>query len=217
MIEIAPSTIVSIIYFSLYVILLIAVAYYVKTQNTHEKIVSKEYLYDVWSQRKIYVAVLVHFYDTATDIGVLINWYQLMHHELNGDNYESVDMIAFFWTGVSIMIFYRICLLIGTCSVQCDDGEFRWYDYIFAVLDLYILKGVYESIIDAQDKINDRQKQMETQIEMQSKNTTDQQEMEKGTNTTNTTTKEKNVEIELSTTQMLVQIGESVAESMAQV
>ena len=42
---------------------------------------SKSFLKELWSYRSIYGAVIVHFYDTATDIGILIYWYKLMIDE----------------------------------------------------------------------------------------------------------------------------------------
>eukprot|EP01084_Bolivina_argentea_P020696 38481_1 len=97
------SSILSIIYFSVNIILLSILAIVVYRQGGHTSVKSKTYFKDIWSQRKIYAPLIIHFYDTATDIGVLYNWYQLMYKEQNTPdfNYESVNMEIFFWTGIA--------------------------------------------------------------------------------------------------------------------
>ena len=92
------STLISILYFCANIILLLILGYYVKKKGEYESIKSKAFIKDIWSQRKIYAPIIIHFYDTATDIGVILYWYGLMIDETNKDkDYESVDMIVFFW------------------------------------------------------------------------------------------------------------------------
>ena len=74
-----------------------------------ESLKSKAFIKDIWTQRKIYAPLIVHFYDTATDIGVIYYWYGLMVDEKNGvQDYDSLDMTIFFWCGISSLIFYRL-------------------------------------------------------------------------------------------------------------
>eukprot|EP01084_Bolivina_argentea_P199633 341572_1 len=99
------STIVSIIYFSANIIFMFALAFYVYKTGNHS-LKSKSYFKDIWSQRKIFLPLIIHFYDTATDIGVIYNWSELMRDEKTV-NYESVDMKTFFWCGITFLILYR--------------------------------------------------------------------------------------------------------------
>ena len=46
----------------------------------------KDWLSRVWKRRGIYSPVLVHIYDTSTDIGVIIIWGQLAFKEKNSDD-----------------------------------------------------------------------------------------------------------------------------------
>eukprot|EP01084_Bolivina_argentea_P214921 364825_1 len=202
-------SIISIIYFFLYTILLFVVSFIVYKQGTHDKVVSKSFLKDVWAQRSIYAAVLVHFYDTATDIGIMVIWYGLMQDELNGHNYEDVDMKVYFWSGFTFMILYRLIVVIFIIKFAHHD---KWYAIILALLDMYILVAVYQSFTDAQDIIYENQQPsyqpsyqpIELQT-MDSKSRTD---------------KQIDVHVKqvvLCQAQKIIQFGEAVIEAMPQV
>eukprot|EP01083_Nonionella_stella_P172860 594503_1 len=77
------SSIVAIVYFSVNFVFLIGLGIIVYRQGGHS-VKSKSYFKDLWNQRKIYAPLIIHFYDTATDIGVIYNWYILMQNEQNG-------------------------------------------------------------------------------------------------------------------------------------
>eukprot|EP01084_Bolivina_argentea_P206944 353185_1 len=99
------SAIATIIYFSIYTTMLIILAYWIWKKEQHK--LNRTFLKSVWIQRSIYAQVIVHFYDAATDIGVLITWYFLYNDEMNGIDYNSVDMEVFFWAGCCVLFFYR--------------------------------------------------------------------------------------------------------------
>eukprot|EP01084_Bolivina_argentea_P215908 366660_1 len=146
------STLISTIYFTANIVLLLFLAYYVKRKGEYESIKSKAFIKDIWSQRRIYAPLIVHFYDTATDIGVVYYWYTLMTDEID---YESVNMHVFFWCGVSFLLLYRLLTLFFVildvlCNINLDSD---WYDIILVLCDLYIFKAVYNSFQQANDKL----------------------------------------------------------------
>ena len=57
-----------------------------KTEDYDSK---HNFLEAVWSRKGIFGQVLVHLYDTATDIGVLIEWGRLAY---DGTNYQFIDI-----------------------------------------------------------------------------------------------------------------------------
>ena len=216
------STLISIIYFGANITLLLLLGYYVKKHGEYESIKSKAFIKDIWSQRKIYAPLIVHFYDTATDIGVILYWYGLMVEETDqGIDYESVNMKVFFWCGITFLLFYRLCTLIFvTASVcNCDpfDIESDWYDVMLVVLDVYIFKTVYQSFKDANNTLGAnakrrkereaKKKQMELEITSHSEET--ETEKKKVTETP-----DDEDEIAIHDTQMILQMGESITESM---
>eukprot|EP01083_Nonionella_stella_P098250 276217_1 len=141
------STIIAISYFSTYFLLLIFLGCIVWNQGNNS---ITSFFRGVWRQRSIYAAILVHFYDTATDIGVLIDWYILMENERNGTaDYESLDMILFFWSGLCFMLLYRFCIMIYLIYNHRAKNIFI---YFLCLLDLYILVAVYESFKEAQNE-----------------------------------------------------------------
>ena len=58
--------------------------------------------------QEIYTACIVHIYDQATDIAVMVQWGQLLKKELDGENLEGVDMRSFFFPGLGFILIYRI-------------------------------------------------------------------------------------------------------------
>eukprot|EP01084_Bolivina_argentea_P076351 138370_1 len=101
------SNIITVVYFSANILLLLALALYIKRTGEHESIKSTSFWKDLWNQRKIYAPIIIHVYDTATDIGVVYYYYILMIDEQeNGINYKSLNMTIFFWTGIAFLIVY---------------------------------------------------------------------------------------------------------------
>eukprot|EP01083_Nonionella_stella_P163284 536949_1 len=144
------STAVSIIYFTINIIFMSGLAHYVYKSGSHT-LKSKSYLKDVWNQRKIYFPLIIHFYDTATDIGVIYNWAELMEKEADPDldiDYISLDMKSFFWCGITFLIVYRVGILMQAIF-QLYDGDGEWYYVLLVLLDLYIFVVVYESFNEA--------------------------------------------------------------------
>eukprot|EP01083_Nonionella_stella_P084825 234882_1 len=124
LIDSSYSTTVSIIYFALNITLMFGLALYVYKSGNHQ-LKSKSYVKDVWSQRKIFLPLIIHFYDTATDIGVIYNWGELMNQETGEIDYESVDMNTFFWCGVAFLIVFRVGMLLYSIK-EWWDGDGEW-------------------------------------------------------------------------------------------
>ena len=235
------STLISIIYFSANIILLILLAWYVKKKGEYESIKSRAFLKDVWSQRKIYAPLIIHFYDTATDIGVVYYWYTLMIDEQENDiDYISVNMTVFFWCGIAFLLVYRLLTLIiviigASCADEDDSPE--WYDLIFVFLDIYIFRMVYESFKTANETLQknaqkrrkkneakkQKQQQQHTEIEMEpaatKESTIDDIDAERATVIEDGIADDDDeiITIEPHEAQSVIQLLESVTESMPQI
>eukprot|EP01083_Nonionella_stella_P005991 17328_1 len=201
------SSVVTIIYFSVNILFLITVGVIVFTQGDHKRI-TKFYFKDIWNQRKIYTPLIIHFYDTATDIGIIYNWYQLMRDEQTDPDvdYESVDMAVFFWSGVSFLIVYRLCLLCNALWVWLFDPKHRdgkWYHPLLVLCDLYIFVVVYESLTVAKA------------IMVENAQTRKINAAKKRVNAATVVEKEKL--IEPADKQFFVQLAEAITESMPQI
>eukprot|EP01083_Nonionella_stella_P110949 325067_1 len=222
------STIVSIIYFVVNIIFMFGLAFHVYRSGNH-KLKSKSYLKAVWSQRKIIFPLIIHFYDTATDIGVIYNWYELMKDEEDPKtDYDSVDMKAFFWCGISFLLFYRILMLILSVFRWLDeDDEGEWYHVLLVLIDLYIFAFIYESFNEANGIItkNAERRQKNAQRKKQKREEINKQleiAVEKGQISTDKAEAiqialNDEVEIEPGDAQMFVQMLEAVTESMPQI
>eukprot|EP01084_Bolivina_argentea_P055348 101483_1 len=67
----------------------------------------KYLLMSILNKKSMYLAILVHLFDTSTDVGVIIDWYELSKQEEQND-IEGIDMKGLFLAGVCTLIFYRI-------------------------------------------------------------------------------------------------------------
>merc|ERR1712130_300867 len=92
-------------------------------------------------------SLIIVFLDQATDIGVLINWYELMIDESNNDNidYDSIDMRTFFWPLLSFFILYQIIAMFNAC-----DSTVLW-DIPMVIFQIYPFKVSYLSITACYD------------------------------------------------------------------
>eukprot|EP01083_Nonionella_stella_P210962 763255_1 len=92
--------IISIVYGTCHLILLLilCIKMYHNSMKANDKISIRKFAWSLWKQRGIYSPVIIHIYDTATDIGVLYEWYKLAQMEKNGEReLKSLDMEQFFW------------------------------------------------------------------------------------------------------------------------
>eukprot|EP01083_Nonionella_stella_P002235 6438_1 len=221
------STLVSIIYFVLNIVCMLALAYYVYVSVNEHKVKSKSYLKDVWSQRKIVMPLVIHFYDTATDIGVIYNWAELMEKEQKpGKDYRSVDMKSFFWCGVAFLIIFRVGMLLWSIY-QWYSGDGEWYYVLLVLLDLFIFVIVYESFSDAQgvmtknaqrrkENAERKKKKRDEKIDKELEQAVDEGQIS-GDKAAQIKAALDEAEVEPSDAQMALQLCESVTESMPQI
>eukprot|EP01084_Bolivina_argentea_P231814 390825_1 len=108
-------TFVSIMYGGSHIVLLLILAFriYWVTRASGDSLSFRKYLLTLWNDRAIYTPLLIHIYDTATDVGVLYEWYGLAQYEKQCSNLESLNMVQFFWTAIGFLIVYRSLLAIG--------------------------------------------------------------------------------------------------------
>eukprot|EP01084_Bolivina_argentea_P013891 26016_1 len=162
------AAITSIIYFWLYFLLLMSLAYYVHSQGDYEN--KKSFLLALWKRRGIYGQVLIHLYDTATDCGVLVEWYLLGQEEKKGHNVESLDLSALFWTSIAFIIVYRMISTVIGCMSAYSVGEFgdsgsrmkmMCFDGFLGLIDMYVIKAVYVAIKEEEEEPTTKQKMIQ--------------------------------------------------------
>ena len=236
------SSIATITYFSVYTAMMMILSYWIWKKEKHS--LDRTFLKSIWIQKSIYAQVIVHFYDTATDIGVLITWYYLYADDID---YVSVDMAVFFYSGVAVLAFYRFfnVLLIVYNLIQDDDDDIETFcDFCLAlclrlplaILDLFIFQAIYDSFKSAEDIIKENEERAQKKrkrIEekkkrkLEEKKAKAQEEQEEaGVERTDVTaielTEEEEANVELTDIdpallQYLIMLAEAVFESMPQV
>eukprot|EP01084_Bolivina_argentea_P096124 172809_1 len=156
-------TVASIIYFSLYSLLLIVLAIYLHKTEKHKKTCTS-FLKTLWTRKGIYGQILIHLYDTSTDIGVLIQWRIYANKESEGENIESINMNGLFWTSISFIILYRIISVIIACysaktDTQSDDGY--CVDAFLGLIDMYVIKAVYGAMKENATELTNKQRMIQ--------------------------------------------------------
>eukprot|EP01083_Nonionella_stella_P035421 96644_1 len=98
-------------------LVMLAIRIYVESRKAGQPMSIRHFAINIWKERGIYTPLLIHIYDTATDLGVLYEWYQLAQVEKAGHNLKSLDMHQFFWTALGFMIAYRSLLGLAGSGV----------------------------------------------------------------------------------------------------
>ena len=95
----------------------------------------------IMGRYNIYVSVLVHLWDTATDIGVLVGWFstaELKPYDFNGDS----NTLWFALWSLIFMLAYRV---FGAVSVY---GTLGLGASVLQLLDFLMLRELYETYTD---------------------------------------------------------------------
>lgn len=88
------------------------------------------------SKRSMYFDILVHVFDTATDIGVLIDWYELAQNEENS-NLQGIDMYQLFYLSIAAIILYR-CVSSFILYLMTRS----WKKVLLQMLDLELFETI---------------------------------------------------------------------------
>jgi len=122
------------------------------------------FLSALWTSRAMYGQVLVHLYDTATDAGVLTQWFLLMRLEQEHHaRLEMLDLETLFLTSVAFIALYRaLSVFIALRSAYRYEAKQTCFGMLFdatlGVLDLYLLKAVYKTVRDDETEPSATQK-----------------------------------------------------------
>ena len=139
---------------------ILAIMIFLGAKEANEKLSIRKFFLKLWKLRGVYTPLIVHIYDTATDIGVLYEWYYLAQWENENDdnNIKSLDMQLLFDTAIGFMIAYRV--VTGICGIGLPL-QLKWYQveytmssnlktvfftvfgFILGALELNVFIGVY--------------------------------------------------------------------------
>lgn len=124
----------------------------------------KSFCSSIWDKRAIFSQILLHLFDTATDLGVLIDWGILAQKESDGQEIESIDMGALFLTAITFLILYRLISTITAFISGCRNGKSFLgiiLDGFLGLLDMYVLKTVYKAIKDDEEEPSIKQRMLQ--------------------------------------------------------
>ena len=105
---------------------------------------TKSFLAAIWNFRGLLMPSVTHFFDTATDIALVIEWYILKECKKKHEpEYLSLlDMELLFYLSLSVIIYYRI-----SSSLIIYRFSHSKVDFIFQLLfDYYLIKIIYYNL-----------------------------------------------------------------------
>eukprot|EP01084_Bolivina_argentea_P299142 515626_1 len=88
----------------------------------------------------MYGPLLVHMFDTATDAGVLVEWYLLAQQEKNDSNFNvpGLDMTVMFWCNMSTILLYRVISTVWIYRLTHSVSH-----SILQFFDVLLFKAIY--------------------------------------------------------------------------
>ena len=105
-----------------------------------------KFLKILWDLKGLLLSGVAHFFDTATDIGLIIEWYYLWQRQEEkhvGYTYlENIDMFVFFILAFVVLIYYRI---VSTYYVW-QFTRSKLDSILQFVFDFYLIKLIYYNL-----------------------------------------------------------------------
>ena len=106
----------------------------------------KHWAWLTWEKRLIYIELIPHLFDQATDFGVVFQFYQYMQND--EDIREFVKNPAyFFYLSISILIFHRIVSSFGVWLLTRN-----WLNVLLQLFDILMIRSVWTSYKLHQDE-----------------------------------------------------------------
>eukprot|EP01084_Bolivina_argentea_P136849 241039_1 len=110
----------------------------------------KEWFKLVSEKKKVYLALVPHLFDQATDFGVIYQYYSFWKDEDSEVDIGAANPKNFFFASVFVIIFHRIVSTIGIYSLTR-----KWQDIILQSMDLMMVKAIWVNYkLDKKEKAN---------------------------------------------------------------
>eukprot|EP01084_Bolivina_argentea_P248531 415750_1 len=92
----------------------------------------------VWKKKSIYMSIVPHLFDQATDIGVLLQYYDIMRKQQNTDDKPNFQAQYWFFGSIAVITLHKI---ISCISVYLLTKS--WIDVLYQFVDVLMVKAVY--------------------------------------------------------------------------
>ena len=106
-----------------------------------------------WRKKKVYFALLPHFFDQATDLGVIFEYYRYIRNEED----IGIDTKYLFFTSISVIIFHRI-----VSSVAIYNLTRKPFDVLLQLFDFLMIKCIYTNYRLQTDEPSNAQRYLQT-------------------------------------------------------
>ena len=99
----------------------------------------------LWNLRNLMLIVVSHFFDTATDIGLVYEWGSLYYTKLDTDPeyLKGVDIGTLFWCCLGVIIYYRIGSSFQVYRLNHSLSDAIW-QFLF---DFFLIKLIYINLV----------------------------------------------------------------------
>ena len=136
--------VVGIAYATAYIVLLIGIIalFYDKNHSVYGN-----FLF-LWKKRGIYGPAMATIFDHASDMSVLVVWYEYYQISLEHSacKFHEVGILYYIVASLCILVFTRLFeILTMTKMVGIPGHSWNYFDFVLALFDLYSIKQVYLS------------------------------------------------------------------------
>eukprot|EP01084_Bolivina_argentea_P042762 78832_1 len=88
----------------------------------------------LWKMKKVYISIVPHIFDQATDIGVLFQYYALW----KDDNFTIIEAQYWFFMGIFVIALHKLISCISIFLLFKN-----WKDVLYQLFDVLMVKAIY--------------------------------------------------------------------------
>eukprot|EP01084_Bolivina_argentea_P122635 217309_1 len=95
---------------------------------------AKLWIKSLWKMKKVYISIVPHIFDQATDIGVLFQYYALW----KDDDFTIIEAQYWFSMGIFVIVLHKVISCIAVFLLLRN-----WKDVVYQLFDILMVKAVY--------------------------------------------------------------------------
>jgi len=106
----------------------------------------------LWQKRKVYIQLIPHFFDQATDFGVIYEYWKIY----DDGGTTGINTLYLFFVSIGIIIFHRILSSLAIYRLTKD-----WRYAALQVLDALMIQCVYTNYVMDTDEPSNAQRYLQ--------------------------------------------------------
>eukprot|EP01084_Bolivina_argentea_P071110 129312_1 len=113
----------------------------------------KKWLKLSWSKKRIYVSIAPHLFDQATDVGVIVQYYQYTFIDTEAIDNDALKPLYWFYLSIVILVVHRLVSSLGVYLLTRN-----WFNVLLQSMDILMIRCVWTSYKLGRDEPSTTQK-----------------------------------------------------------